>query len=140
MYHISFPLLHKAGEALAHLKYEKKCPKSDLIRFDRIVIVLHVAVCLVFVCPTRSGRLRNQRFYYWGWFTKTGSLAQWKTQEQVWQEALGSHQEDFEGPLHLLVASEKGHCVCIVSECSDTKTGALAQVPEPSLCCVAPLS
>ena len=113
----------QSRRSLGALKVEKKCPKSDLIRFDRIVIELHAAVCLVFVCPTRSGWLRNQRFYYWGWFTKTGSLAQWKTQEQVWQEALGSHQEDFEGPLHLLVASEKqrqfGHCVCIVSECSD---------------------
>ena len=74
--HTSILLLHKAGEALAPLKYKRNAPKSDLIRFDRIVFELHVVVCLVFVCPTPSGWLRNQRFYYWGWFTKTGSLAQ----------------------------------------------------------------
>ena len=65
----------QSRRSLGAPKVQKKCPKSDLIRFDRIVIELHAAVCLVFVCPTRSGWLRNQRFYYWGWFTKTGSLA-----------------------------------------------------------------
>ena len=35
--------------------YYKTCPKSDLIRFDRIVIELDVVICLMFVCLTRSG-------------------------------------------------------------------------------------